>query len=301
VNVQVTDTQTAQPAANASVNGATTGSDGVATLTFNEEGVYRLKADRSDAVRSNGLIVCADPAGAAPCSSSDNTAPTLESNLAGSDPDLPGRRLASRDGRSRTLLVSWGGNDGAGSGVAHYSVEVSNVGDGAGASQAEPEWRTLLDKAPTNSLHFRGQSGDAYRFRITATDRALNSASIVTEPVLLPVDDRDRRLLRLSRGWKRTRASAAWGGSIVRAKGAGATARMRFNGTRIALIGRRLPKGGRLRVTIDGRTRTLRARGRSALRSVLWVSSKFASGTHTLRLRSLGGGPVELDAVAPSP
>jgi hypothetical protein len=301
VNVQVTDTQSGQPAANASVRGATTGSDGVATLTFNEKGIYRLKADRPDAVRSNTLILCADPAGAAPCSSSDNTAPTVESGFGPSDPELPGRRLASRDGRSRTILVSWGAQDGAGSGVANYTVEVSKVSDGAGASQAEPEWKTLLDKAPTNSLHFRGESGDAYRFRITATDRALNSASIVTDPVLIPVDDRDRGLLHLSRGWKRTRASNAWGGTVVRAKRLGATARMPFNGTQIALIGRRLAKGGRLRVTIDGRSRTLRVRGRSGHRSVLWVSSKFASGAHTLRLRSLGGGPVELDAVAPSP
>jgi hypothetical protein len=301
LNVQVTDTQTAQPAANASVNGTTTGSDGVATLTFNQEGVYRLKADRPDAVRSNTLIVCADPAGAAPCTSSDSTAPTVESGFGDSDPKLPGRRLASRDGRSRTLLVSWGAQDGAGSGVADYSVEVSEVHDGAGASQAQPEWKTLLDTAPTNSLHFRGESGDAYRFRITATDRALNSASIVTDPVLIPVDDRDRKLLRLSRGWARTRVSDAWGGSVVRAREAGATGRMRFRGTQVALIGRKLPKGGRLRVTIDGRSRTLRVRGRSAHRSVLWVSSRFAPGAHTLRLRSLGGGPVELDAVAPSP
>jgi hypothetical protein len=301
VNVQVTDTQSGQPAANANVHGATTGSDGIATLTFNEEGVYRLKADRPDAVRSNTLILCADPAGAAPCSSSDNTPPAVTSGFGPADPDLPGRRLASRTGRSRTILVSWGAQDGVGSGVAHYSVEVSKANDGAGASQAEPEWKTLLDKAPTNSLHFRGESGDAYRFRITATDRALNSASIVTDPVLIPVDDRDRRLLRLSRGWKRSRVSNAWGGSVVRAKGPGATARMAFNGTRVALIGRRLAKGGRLRVTIDGRSRTLRVRGRSGHRSVLWVSSKFAAGAHTLRLRSLGGGPVELDAVAPSP
>ena len=42
------------------------------------------------------------------------------------------------------MLVSWGAQDGAGSGVAHYSVEVSDAGDGAGASQAEPEWRSLL-------------------------------------------------------------------------------------------------------------------------------------------------------------
>ncbi len=301
LNVQVTDTQTAQPAANASVNGATTGSDGVATLTLNAEGIYRLKADRSDAVRSNTLIVCADPAGAAPCTSSDSAAPAVESGFAPAYRALPGRRLASRDGRSRTIVVSWGAQDGAGSGVANYNVEVSEVGDGAGASQAEPEWKTLVDRASINSVRFHGQSGDAYRFRITATDRALNSARIVTDPVLIPVDDRDRKLLRLSRAWKRTRASNAWGGSVVRAKRSGATARMRFRGRQIALIGRRLPKGGRLRVTIDGRSRAVRLRGRSGHRSLLWVSSRFRPGTHTLRLRSLGGGPVELDAVAPSP
>ena len=45
----------------------------------------------------------------------------------------------------------------------------------------------------------------------------------------------------------------------------------------------------------------LRARGRTPHRSVLWVSPKLGAGSHVLRLRSLGGGPVELDAVAPSP
>jgi hypothetical protein len=300
INVTVTDTQSDTPAANASVQGTTTGADGVAAVTFGQEGIYRLKAERADAIRSNALVVCADPAGAAPCSSSDSTPPTVESGFGNSDPDLPGRHLASHDGRSRTLLVSWGAQDGAGSGVAHYTVEVSEVHDGAGASQAQPEWKTLLDKAPANSLHFRGESGDAYRFRITATDRALNSASITTDPVLIPVDDRDRGLLRL-RGWKRSRVASAWGRTVVRARAAGASGRLRFRGTQVALIGRKLPKGGRLRVTIDGRSRTLRVRGRSAHRSVLWVSSRFGPGAHTLRLRSLGGGPVELDAVAPSP
>ena len=91
------------------------------------------------------------------------------------------------------------------------------MADGAGASQAEPEWRTLVDKEPRNGLHFRGESGHAYRFRITATDRALNSASTVFDPVLIPVDDRDRGILHLSRGWKRTRVNNAWGRTVVRA------------------------------------------------------------------------------------
>jgi hypothetical protein len=301
VSVTVTDTQSDSPAANASVHGSTTGADGVATATFAEKGIYHLKAERSDAVRSNALVVCADPAGAAPCTSTDSTPPVVESGFGASDRDLPGRRLASRHGRSRTILVSWGAQDGAGSGVAHYSVEVSEVADGAGASQAEPEWRTLLDKAARNALHFRGESGDAYRFRITATDRALNSANIVTDPVLIPVDDRDRGILHLSRAWKRSPATNAWGRTVVRAQRHGATGRMRFRGTQVALIGRKLAKGGRLRVTVDGTSRTLRLRGRTRHRSVLWVSRKLRPGRHALRLRSLGGGPVEIDAVAPSP
>jgi hypothetical protein len=301
VQVQVTDGSNGAPQGGATVGGATTGLDGRATLTFPGEGIYRLKAEKPDTIRSNTIVLCVDPPAAGPCTSTDTAAPSVESGFGTSDPDLPGRWLASRHGRSRTILVSWAGHDGAGSGVAHHSVEVISAGDGAGASQAEPEWRTLLDKAPTNGLHFRGESGDAYRFRITATDRALNSASILTDPVLIPVDDRDRGLLRLSRGWKRARTNNAWGRTVVRAVGAGATARMRFRGAQVALIGRRLARGGRLRVTVDGRSRTLRVRGRTAHRSVLWVSRRLAEGTHVLRLRSLGGGPVEFDAVAPSP
>ena len=301
VHAEEFDGFSGSPAAGAHVFGATTGADGSATLSFAQEGVYRLKAERDDAVRSNAVVLCVDPPGAAPCTSTDNTAPSIESGFGAADPDLPGRYLGSRFGRSRTILVPWAAQDGAGSGVSDYTVEVATAFDGAGASKAEAGWRTLLDQAPTTGLHFRGTSGDAYRFRITARDRALNSATIVTDPVLIPVDDRDRGLLHLSRGWGRTRAEGAWGRTVVKAKRAGATGRLRFRGTQLALIGRRLRGGGTLRVTIDGRSRTLRLRGRSTQRSVLWVSPRLRDGSHVLRLRSLGGGPVELDAVAPSP
>jgi hypothetical protein len=300
-HVRVTDGSNGSLQAGASVRGTSTGPDGRAALVFPEEGIYRLKAEKPDTIRSNSIVLCVDPPGAAECTSADRTAPVVESGFGASDAALPGRELASRNGRSRTILVSWGAQDGAGSGVEHYSVEVSRVDQGAGASQADAQWRTLLDKAPTNGLHFRGESGAAYRFRITATDRALNSAAIVTNPVLIPVDDRDRRLLRLSRAWKRSRATGAWGRTVVRATGAGATGRMRFRGRQVALIGRELRRGGRLRVTVDGRSRMLRTRGRSGHRDVLWVSRRLKDGSHTLRLRSLGGGPVELDAVAVSP
>jgi hypothetical protein len=291
--VKVVDGFDESPEAGASVAGATTGSDGEASLTFAEAGVYPLKAERADAIRSNALVLCVDPPEADPCSSSDRAAPTVQWRLPG--------RLASEGGRSRTILLSWRADDATGSGVAYHSVDVREIADGAGSSQAASDWRSLLDRSPANALHFRGEAGDAYQFRIIAADRAANRAMVETDPVVIPVDDRSRRLWRFSRGWKRTRVASAWGGAVIRATRPGLTARLRFRGTRVALIGRKLARGGRLRVTVDRRSKVLRLRGRSAPRSVLWTSRRLRSGTHSLAIRSLGRGRVELDAVAPSP
>jgi len=293
LQVHVVDGQKGTPQAAATVGNATTDSGGVATLRFGTEGIYRLKAEKPGTIRSNTLVLCVDPPEADPCTSSDNDAPRVEVQLPG--------RLASERGRSRTMLVSWQADDQTGSGVAHSSAEVREVADGAGPADATGEWRGLVDRAPVNAVHFRGEAGDAYQFRVSVADRAANRTTVESDPVVVPVDDRSRRLWRLSRGWKRVRAEAAWGRTVVRAKGAGATARLRFRGRRVALIGRKLAKGGRLRLTLDGRSKVLRVRGRSAHRTVLWTSRRVRSGTHSLRIRSLGSGTVELDAVAPLP
>jgi hypothetical protein len=76
---------------------------------------------------------------------------------------------------------------------------------------------------------------------------------------------------------------------------------MRFRGRRVALIGRRLRRGGRLRVTVDGRSRVVSFRGTPRFRRVLFTSRRLRAGRHSLRLTTLGGSPVELDAVAPLP
>jgi hypothetical protein len=293
VQVRVTDGQRGTPQAGATVGNATTNAGGVATLTFGSEGIYRLKAEKPGTIRSNTLVLCVDPPEADPCTSSDQDAPLVQVQVPG--------RLASERGRSRTMLVSWQADDQTGSGVAHSSVEVREVADGAGPADATGEWRSLVDRAPVNGVHFRGEAGDAYQFRVTVADRAANRTTVESDPVVVPVDDRSRRLWRFSRAWKRMRVEAAWGRTVVRAKEAGATARLRFRGRRVALIGRKLPRGGRLRVTVGGRSKVVRVRGRSPYRSVLWTSRGLGSGTHSLAIRSLGRRPVELDAVAPLP
>ena len=293
VRVQVTDAADGSAERGATVGGAPTGSDGVATLRFATPGVYRLKAERAGSIRSNALSLCVDRPEAAPCSSGDALGPRLQWALPG--------RLASERGRSRTFVLSWAGDDGAGSGVSWYGADVRRTGDGAGADDGVADWRTLLGRANVNALHFKGTAGDTYRFRVNAADRAGNRASVETGEVTVPVDDRSRRLWRFSKGWKRTRTKSAWGGSVIRTSEEGASARLRFRGTRVALVGRKRPKGGRLRVTVDGRDNVLRLRGRTGPRSLLWTSRALDAGSHSLRVRSLGGGPVMLDAVAPLP
>jgi hypothetical protein len=293
VTVQATNADDGSPAVGATVNGATTAADGMATLSFADAGVYKLKADRADSVRSNAITLCVDPPGADPCTSSDKVAPSVA-------PSLPGRRLASEHGRSRTVLISWQASDADGAGVSYYAVDVRELHDGVKASAAD-DWEPLEEHTVLTGVHFRGDSGNAYQFRITAVDRAANRTTIVTDPLVLPVDDRDRGLWHLSSGWKRTSSSSAWGHTVVRASEAGETGTLSFSGRSVSLIGRRLAKGGRLRVTLDGKSRILRLRGQSGPRTVVWNSRRVANGTHLLRLRTLGGGPVELDAVAPRP
>ena len=56
--------------------------------------------------------------------------------------------------------------------------------------------RTVLTR-----VHFRGDPGASYRFRVTAFDRAVNRASFESGVISIPVDDRDARYLRFGKGW----------------------------------------------------------------------------------------------------
>ena len=292
VPVRVTDGQDGAPEPGARVGGAVTGGDGRATLVFPDPGIYRLKAERGDAIRSNGVSLCVDPEGAPPCTSTDKAAPAASVLFRGG--------YASDRSRTRTLVVSWQGEDSRdGSGVSSYGLEVREVA--AGAQHAQEGWRTLIGQTTLTTARFRAAPGSTYEFRVHARDRAGNRGEATSPRVIVPVDDRDRRLMRLSRGWRRLARKGAWGRTVLRPRFAGPSLRFRFRGTRLAVIGRRLPRrGGRLRVTVGGRSRVVRLRGRSGFRRVLFTSRRLSPGLHSARLTA-AGGRIEIDALAPIP
>ena len=154
--VRVTDGETGEPQSGATVGGATTDPAGNAQLSFPEAGIYRLKAERAESVRSNRVTVCVDPAGAEPCTSTDKTAPGVRVNVPG--------RLASDGGRSRTVLVKWLGEDGSGSGVTGYKLEARRcppASSGRRRVASGPWWSARRSRSFTSAVRPAAPTGFA--------------------------------------------------------------------------------------------------------------------------------------------
>jgi len=67
VSLKVIDGQDGSAISGASVGGTTTAADGTASVTYTSPGVVRLKAERSDSIRSNELDVCIYATSSAEC------------------------------------------------------------------------------------------------------------------------------------------------------------------------------------------------------------------------------------------
>lgn len=287
VQLRVTDTATGAPIAGATVGSTTTADDGTASLAFDRPGVYRLKADKPGLVRSRELRVCVDPPLVESCTSTDRTAPTVT---------IQAPKIASTAGRSGFIRVSWLGTDEqSGSGVRRYRVDKRRVDVPNGV------WRPVAIDTPRTVAHASAKEGSAYEFRVQAIDRAGNASAVASARSLMPIDNLGHQLRFSKRGWTTLKRQGAFQQSVSRATRAGASATLRFTGTRATIVTRKLPRGGRLRVTVDGQSKVVDLRGRGRFRRKLVASAALDRGTHTLRVTSLGRAPVEIDAVAVAP
>ena len=199
-------------------------------------------------------------------------------------------RYASDTGRRARFRLRLGATD-RGSGVAGLRLQYRRN------TNVATRWKAVVRETLARSVAFRGRAGQSYLFRLRARDRLSNFSPYVYARTAVPVDDRSPRL-DFGRGWIRTRDRRAWKGTLARAAGAGAAMTMRFRGDRVALIAPRTLAGGRLRVRVGGRSRVVSLRGDAVARRVVFRSRPLRPGVHRLWVRSLGGGPVSVDAVA---
>jgi hypothetical protein len=285
--VRVTNTETKQPVEGATVGSATTGADGTALVLFDQPGVYRLKAEKDLYVRSAELSVCVDPPLVEACTSTDRTPPEIRL-------DTPA--IASRDDRFGYMRLSWQGDDGAaGSGVRRYRLDRRRVGSQSGV------WHQVAVDTTKTVAHVPAPEGSSFEFRVQAIDRAGNFSRYATATSTMPIDNLTGRIRFSREDWTTLRRQGAFKRSVSRAPAAGASAVLRFEGTGATVVTRELRRGGRVRISVDGDSRVVDLRGRTRFRRKLIGSGTLAAGEHTLRIVSLGGGPVEIDAVAVQP
>lgn len=283
---RVTNLGTGVPLAGALVGTTPTNGDGVAALSFDRPGVYALKAEHPRYVRSREVRVCVDPPQVEACTSTDRTAPSVRI-------DVP--RISSSTSRFGSIRAVWQGDDSAtGSGIRRYRVEQRRL-------DAPSEWKSVAKDTAQTVTRIPARAGSAYELRVQAFDRAGNASALATGITLVPLDDLSARIKLSESDWKLLRRPGAYQRTVSRSTEEGATASLSFTGTQATLVTRTLPKGGRVQVTVDDVSKVVNLRGKGRFRSKLIATKAQERGEHTLRIKSLGGGPVEIDAIAIAP
>ena len=102
----------------------------------------------------------------------------------------------------------------------------------------------------------------------------------------------------LLRGWRRRAVVSAYRRGLRRTSRRGASLRCASGATGWRSSRRRTRGGGRLHVGVAGRSRTVSLRGRPAARRVVFRSRALGPAIHRITVTAVGGGPVNVDAVA---
>ncbi|HEY8799158.1 MAG TPA: S8 family serine peptidase, partial [Candidatus Limnocylindrales bacterium] len=188
------------------------------------------------------------------------------------------------------IRVSWAPATDPSTGIAGYELQVSV--DGGTWTAAAATSGTVRTVARTHTF------GHLYQYRLRARDAVGNWSGWAYGPTFLGGLIQDRSSAVVYRGtWRRATSTAASGGTVTYATAAGALARTTFTGRAVAIVAPVGPTRGSAAIYIDGTYRgTLSFRARSGLsRDVVYAAAFPTLATHTIELRLVGNGRVDLD------
>ena len=187
--------------------------------------------------------------------------------------------------------VSWGGTDTGGTGIGTYKLQVS-VNGGA--------YSTITSATTATSTTRTLKVNSTYRFRVSATDRGGNVGSYAYGPTFKIVRFQNTSTsVHYSGSWKTSSNSSALGGSHKYTSTAGASVSYTGSLRNVAWIATKTSSSGSAQVWIDGvLAGTINLRSSSTGYKKLVYHRDFGTlGTHTIQIRSLGGGRVYFDAL----
>jgi C1A family cysteine protease len=140
--------------------------------------------------------------------------------------------------------------------------------------------------------------GNTYRFGVAAFDAAGNRSDYAYSATISPKVFDDNNVT--TTGFSRYNWSSAYGGSALTTNTAGATASFQVTGRGVALVAPKFSTGGQMNMYVDGQFAQTISLQNSTLDPMSTVGGWFwtASGTHTITLKAVGNGRVDIDAIA---
>lgn len=211
----------------------------------------------------------------------DRVAPTVTK-------PLPALRTGTQLGQTNVpVSASWQATD-AGSGVTAEQVElVRDNGQTVPVSMVGPSIAQGF-VPPTIP----------WRFRVSATDAIGNVGTHVqSDPFVATLNQENANGVAYTGTWKRVSLSGSSGGSVRYATAKGATAKLSFTGRSVAWVAPLGTNRGTAKVIIDGvvvATIDLGAPAQS--RMLVFSRTWLTSGSHSIKVKVLGTGRVDLDA-----
>jgi hypothetical protein len=212
----------------------------------------------------------------------DTTSPTVAAPTA----TLPGQTVGASTTKAH---VSWSATD-AESGVASSVLQVSVDGGG---------YRSVALAKPTATSADVSLSTDRqYRFRVRATDKAGNVGAFEDGPPITPIrrSQEDSHVIYVG-AWSLKKATGALNGSTRYATPSTHAATYSFTGSDVGLVATRYTTSGHAQVLVDGvlvRTVSVR-RSATAYRQLVFARHFATAGPHTLQVRPVGDGRVDID------
>jgi predicted acyl esterase len=151
-------------------------------------------------------------------------------------------------------------------------------------------WRTLGGYGATarRSVRFRARDGETYEFRARATNLAggLGPWGTARTVALTGVHIAGGRY----RGpWRVALTRGAYDGRTVGCSSPACSFTLAYDGGTLQIVGDLSPAGGRARITLDGRSRTIGLHAARTRRRMVIYTSKLRPGRHRLTIRVLAG------------
>ena len=191
--------------------------------------------------------------------------------------------LASTDSARAQATLHFSATTSSPTTLRSYDVQAMDLG------LRKPVWRTLAAATTNTSLTFSGTPGHTYSFRVAATDSSGETGAFSTPATTVFPSGVKLAKGHYGKPWTTVKRKGAWLGHAIESSTPGSAFTLRYVGAALTLIGETTRGGGRLLVTFDGHSRTLRLHSSKLRVRAALARFKAKTGTHHLKLTVLAG------------